>query len=66
MAGHGFTVANSAVAAVRAVGADSGSAMGLVGASQMLIALQVASWRWVVMPALRSAWGPLATLVCLA
>ena len=35
--GHGFTVANSAVAAVRAAGADSGSAMGLVGASQMLI-----------------------------
>ncbi len=35
--GHGFTVANSAVAAVRAAGCDSGSAMGLVGALQMLI-----------------------------
>ena len=35
--GHGFTVANSAIAAVRAAGVDSGSAMGLVGASQMLI-----------------------------
>ncbi len=35
--GHGFTVANSAIAAVRAAGADSGSAMGVVGASQMLI-----------------------------
>ena len=35
--GHGFTVANSAIAAVKAAGVDSGSAMGLVGASQMLI-----------------------------
>ena len=35
--GHGFTVANSAVAAVRAAGADSGSVMGVVGASQMLV-----------------------------
>jgi len=34
--GHGFTVANSVIAAVRAAGLDSGSAMGLVGASQML------------------------------
>ena len=34
--GHGFTVANSAIAAVRAASANSGSAMGLVGASQML------------------------------
>ena len=35
--GHGLTVANSVIAAVRAAGADSGSAMGLVGAAQMLI-----------------------------
>lgn len=35
--GHGLTVANSVVTSVRAAGADSGSAMGLVGASQMLI-----------------------------
>ncbi len=35
--GHGFTVASSAGAAVRAAGADSDSAMGFVGASQILI-----------------------------